>query len=173
MECTESFVALLSEFRCIFTAPSFPILVSLMTGWVLSHRRRFVTELIWSSGCTRRGYHSRYHRFFSKSVWELDTLTWVLAKLLVALFAATGIVELAVDDIQPDGGEGLARTQGRHREAASEGVVLPSLLSEVVANSWGNSHLPLRPGGGEAAQSWPPHGARGVYPQASRCHVGQ
>ena len=98
MECTESFVALLSEFRCVFTAPSFLIFVNLMTGWVLSHRRRFVTELIWSSGCTRRGHHSRYHRFFSKSVWELDTLTWVLAKLLVALFAPTGIIELAVDD---------------------------------------------------------------------------
>jgi len=98
MECTESFVALLSEFRCVFTAPSFLIFVNLMTGWVLSHRRRFVTELIWSSGSTRRGHHSRYHRFFSQSVWELDTLTWVLAKLLVALFAPTGIIELAVDD---------------------------------------------------------------------------
>ena len=98
MECTESFVALLSEFRCVFTDPSYQIFVSLMTGWVLSHRRRFVTELIWSSGCTRRGHHSRYHNFFSKSVWELDTLSRVLLKLLVAVLALTGIIELAIDD---------------------------------------------------------------------------
>ena len=98
MECTQSFVRLLSEFRCVFTEPTFQIFVCLMTGWVLSHRRRFVTELIWSSGCTRRGHHSRYHRFFSQSVWELDSLWWVLAKLLVCLFAATGIIEVGVDD---------------------------------------------------------------------------
>lgn len=98
MECIRSFVSLLSEFRCVFTEPSFQIFVYLATGWVLSHRRRFVTELIWSSGCTRRGHHSRYHRFFSKSVWELDVLSFVLAKLLVRLFVPTGIIELAVDD---------------------------------------------------------------------------
>jgi hypothetical protein len=98
MECTRSFVALLSEFRCVFTEPSFLIFLNLMTGWVLSHRRRFVTELIWSSGSTWRGHHSRYHRFFSKSVWELDVLARVLARLLVRLFAPTGDIELAVDD---------------------------------------------------------------------------
>jgi SRSO17 transposase len=98
MECTQSFLTLLSEFRCVFTEPSFLIFLNLMTGWVLSHRRRFVTELIWSSGSTRRGHHSRYHRFFSKSAWELDVLAWVLAQLLVRLFAPTGIIELAIDD---------------------------------------------------------------------------
>jgi hypothetical protein len=98
MEYTQSFTALLSEFRCVFTQPSGQIFLCLMTGWVLSHRRRFVTELIRSSGCTRRGHHSRYHNFFRKSVWELDRLAWVLAKLLVAVFAPTGLIELAVDD---------------------------------------------------------------------------
>jgi len=98
MECTSSFLTLLSEFRCVFTQPSFQIFLCLMTGWVLSHRRRFVTELIWSSGSTHRGHHSRYHNFFAKSVWELDTLSWVLAQLLVAAFAPTGIILLAVDD---------------------------------------------------------------------------
>jgi hypothetical protein len=98
MECTSSFLLLLSEFRCVFTQPSFQIFLCLMTGWVLSPRRRFVTELIWSSGSTHRGHHSRYHNFFAKSVWELDTLSWVLAQLLVAVFAPTGIIELAVDD---------------------------------------------------------------------------
>jgi hypothetical protein len=98
MECTESFTTLLSEFRCVFTAPSFQIFPYLMTGWVLTHRRRFVTELIWSSGCTRRGHHSRYHRFFSQAAWVLDVLCMVLAKLVVRVFAPTGPIELAVDD---------------------------------------------------------------------------
>jgi hypothetical protein len=98
MQCTESFTTLLSEFRCVFTQPSFQIFVCLMTGWVLSHRRRFITELIWSSGSTRRGHHSRYHRFFSQGAWGLDVLCEVLAKMVVRVFAPTGIIELAVDD---------------------------------------------------------------------------
>lgn len=98
MECTQSFTELLSIFQCVFTAPSFPIFVSLMTGWVLTHRRRFITDLIISSGCTRRGHHSRYHRFFSQSAWELDLLSRVLATLLITLFAPTGIIYLAIDD---------------------------------------------------------------------------
>jgi hypothetical protein len=98
MEVTSSFLILLSEFQCVFTVPTFATFVPLMCGWVLSHRRRFVTDLIWSSGSTRRGHHSKYHRFFSKSVWEMDTLSQVLAILLVKLFAPTGLIELAVDD---------------------------------------------------------------------------
>ena len=38
------FSTLLSEFRCVFTAPSFLIFLDLMTGWVLSHRHRYVTN---------------------------------------------------------------------------------------------------------------------------------
>ena len=98
MQVTQSFVQLLSEFQCVFTAPSFTNFVALMTGWILSSRQRFVTELIWSSGCTRKGHHSKYHRFFSQAVWELDSLCWVLAKLLIGIFAPTGLIELAVDD---------------------------------------------------------------------------
>jgi len=98
MECTQSFHELLSAFQCVFTEPTFPIFASLMTGWVLSHRRRFVTDLIFSSGCVHKGHHSRYHRFFSKSAWEMDMLSWVLAKLLIAAFAPTDTIYLAVDD---------------------------------------------------------------------------
>jgi len=98
MECTLTFHSLLSAFQCVFTEPTFPIFASLMTGWVLSHRRRFVTDLIISSGCAHKGHHSRYHRFFSQSAWCLDQLSRVLATMLIAAFAPTGIIYLAVDD---------------------------------------------------------------------------
>jgi hypothetical protein len=98
MELTPTFVALLLEFRCVFTNPSFQLFVALLTGWTLSHRHRYVTELIQSSGCTRQGHHSRYHRFFSHASWCLDALCLVLAGLLVAVFVPAGILELAVDD---------------------------------------------------------------------------
>jgi len=98
VELTGTFLVLLEEFRCVFTRPSYVTFVALVAGWCLSHRRRYVTELIWSSGSIRIGHFCRYHRFFSQSVWELDTLAWVLARLLIAIFAPSGVIELALDD---------------------------------------------------------------------------
>jgi hypothetical protein len=98
MELTATFVMVLQEFRCVFTQPTFVTFLALMTGWALSHRHRFVTELIQSSGSTHKGHHSRYHRFFSHARWSLDTLGLVLARLLVALFSPLGLIEAAVDD---------------------------------------------------------------------------
>lgn len=98
MELTTTFLPLLEPFRCVFTDPSFGTFVCLMTGWALSHRRRFVTDQIWSSGCTHRGHHSRYHRFYSDSAWKLDAMSRVLAFLVIRVFVPSGIIELALDD---------------------------------------------------------------------------
>ncbi|MGH7441073.1 MAG: IS701 family transposase [bacterium] len=98
MQLTQTFLVLLREFQCVFTQPSFATFVALLTGWTLTHRHRYVTELIQASGSTHKGHHSRYHRFFSHARWSLDTLSLVLAKILVRLFASTGLIEMAVDD---------------------------------------------------------------------------
>jgi len=98
MQLTPTFLPLLEEFRSVFTQPSFVTFLALMTGWLLSHRRRFITELIQSSDSTRKGHHSRYHRFFSHAAWCLESLCAVLARLLITAFAPWGLIELAVDD---------------------------------------------------------------------------
>jgi len=69
-----------------------------MAGWVLSHRHRYVTDLILTCAAVGKCHFSNYHRFFSQYVWESDALSWVLARLLVAIFAPTGTLYLAVDD---------------------------------------------------------------------------
>jgi len=46
MHLTDSFHRLLNDFRSVFTNSSFLIFLNMMTGWVLSHHRRFVTNLI-------------------------------------------------------------------------------------------------------------------------------
>jgi len=98
MGLSQSFIDLLVQFQGAFTEPSFRTFIALVTGWVLSHRRRFVTELIQSAGCVGKGHHSRYHRFFSKSAWALEEVSQVLAHMLVAAFASQGIISLAIDD---------------------------------------------------------------------------
>lgn len=98
MELTQGFLTLLEEFRPVFTVPAFGHFLDLMTGWVLSHRHRYVTDLILSSGSVAKCHFSNYHRFFSQYVWELDCLSKFLTLLLVRLFAASGLIELSLDD---------------------------------------------------------------------------
>jgi hypothetical protein len=105
MELIPGFVSLLEEFRGVFNVQSFPIFVELMTGWVLSHRHRFISDLIVSSGSVAKRHFSNYHRFFSQYVWSLDLLSRCLLLLLVRVFAPTGVIELAIDDT-------LARKRG-------------------------------------------------------------
>ncbi len=98
MNLTTTFVQLLEPFRQVFTAPSFLIFGYVLAGWVLSHRHRYVTELIFSSDSVGKGHFSRFHYFFAYASWCLDHLFEVLAKELVRVLAPGGELIIALDD---------------------------------------------------------------------------
>ena len=105
MELTPGFVSLLEELRGVFNVQSFPIFVELMTGWVLSHRHRFVTDLIISSGSVEKRHFSNYHRFFSQYAWSLDVLSKHLLLLLVRAHRRNRVGDRrhAGSETRPDG----------------------------------------------------------------------
>jgi hypothetical protein len=98
MEVTGTFVALLGEFRWVFTAPTFNTFVLLMSGWILSVRHRYVTDLIISSDSVGNGHFSDYHRFFSHAAWDIDDLWKLLLQLLLRVVVGEGRILLAGDD---------------------------------------------------------------------------
>ena len=98
MELIESFRTLLQQFDPVFTAPTFNTYVVIVTGWILSQRHRYVTELIFSSGHVGDGHWSRFHRFFSHAAWDIDTFSMYLAKLVVTILAPGALLFWAVDD---------------------------------------------------------------------------
>ena len=130
MECTSSFTVLLCEFRCVLTQPSFQISLSLMAGWLLSPRRRFVTELIWSSGSAHRGHHSRYYNFLSKSIWNLDHLSCVLTKPLVRTLVPSGIIEVTFENVQQ--GLGFEDPANRKEQAVRRTALMVLVLYDLV-----------------------------------------
>ena len=87
MQLTSTFHSLLHRFRSVFTAPTFATFLSIATGWCLSHRHRYVTEMIQSSGAVHLGHHSRYHRFFGNAAWSIDDLFESLARQAIATFS--------------------------------------------------------------------------------------
>ena len=113
MELTHSFMSLLEGFRPVFTSPSFVTFQLLMTGWVLSTRHRYVTDLIVTSDSVGNGHFSDYHRFFSHAKWEIDQLWKLLARRLVnGLIGSEAVILLAGDDT-------LCRKRGLGRMALS------------------------------------------------------
>lgn len=99
MELTNSFEVLLRSFAPVFTEPSFQTFRLLMTGWILSARHRYVTDLIVSSDSTGNGHFSDYHRFFSHAVWDIDQLWKLLAQLIVSrLIGKDAVIILSGDD---------------------------------------------------------------------------
>jgi SRSO17 transposase len=98
MELTSTFLDLLPNLAVVFTAPTYQTFVQCVTGWVLSQRHRFVTEVIFSSGNVGNGHWSRFHRFFSHASWDLDVLSMHIAKLVAFVFTLGGTSYWAVDD---------------------------------------------------------------------------
>lgn len=98
MQLTPTFRSLLFQFRSVFTAPTFATFLTIATGWCLSFRHRYVTEMIQSAGAVHRGHHSRYHRFFGNAAWSIDDLYEALARQAVRTFFPEGTIELGVDD---------------------------------------------------------------------------
>ena len=98
MELTGSFTELLHQFADVFTTPTFLTFVEIVTGWLLSHRHRFVTELIFASGNVGIGHWCRFHRFFSHAAWSPDHFALCLAKLVGTILAAGADLYWAVDD---------------------------------------------------------------------------
>ena len=98
MEITDSFLTLLQNFTPVFTAPTYQTFVVIVTGWIISQRHRYVTEVIFSSGHVGDGHWSRFHRFFSHAAWDIDTFSMRLAKLVVTILAPGATFFWAVDD---------------------------------------------------------------------------
>jgi hypothetical protein len=98
MELTASFLDLLQQFSPVFTAPTYRTFAGIVSGWVLSQRHRFITEVIFSSGNVGNGHWSRFHRFFSHAAWDIDTFSLSLAKLVMTILAPGATLYWAVDD---------------------------------------------------------------------------
>lgn len=126
-----SFLALLQLFAPHFTQPTCRTFLTVACGWVLALGRHTVTTAVRAANATRWKHISSFHRFFSKSKWELDPMGFVLVRMIDALVPLAQPLVVAVDD-----------TLGRHtgKKIAAASMHRDPLLSTAVrvAFSWGH-----------------------------------
>src|SRR3954449_12490529 len=98
MELTSSFLSLLPHFAPVFTAPTYQTFVVIVSGWILSQRHRFITEVIFSGGHVGIGHWARFPRPFTRATWDIDTVSMALARMVVTILAPGSQLLWAVDD---------------------------------------------------------------------------
>jgi hypothetical protein len=81
---------LLSVFRPLFTAPSFPAFCGLACGFLAQTGRRTVCGMLAGAALSRRRGRDRAHWFFSRARWDPDGRGLAVARLVVALLVPAG-----------------------------------------------------------------------------------
>lgn len=92
-----TFIALLSELRPVFSAPSYDNFLVLMAGWVHALGKRRISGVIRSAGALATKHFSAYYRFFSAGRWSLDELGLALFAVILQLMRVDEI-EIIIDD---------------------------------------------------------------------------
>jgi hypothetical protein len=101
MDTTSSvstWTALIQQFFPVFTVPSAPLFLDLVTGWVLCTARHTITGILPFADPQHRHAHDAFHRFFPDTRWEMGRLWTLLARVLIRTFYPEGVIELDLDD---------------------------------------------------------------------------
>jgi hypothetical protein len=109
----DSLSSLLQRFRSCFTAPGYQVFTAMFTGFILRPVERTVCGMLTGANLAGVWHHSRAHRFFSDTRWDVDQVGMILAALVVELLLPRdAAILLAID-------ETLTRRRGPKVFAAS------------------------------------------------------
>jgi len=99
MELCSSFQMWMQPFNPVLKSACFSLWTTIITGWILSQRTRFISDTIVSSDATRKGSWCNFYRFFNRYQWSLDEVSRQLLSLIIhCLMAADATIVLSVDD---------------------------------------------------------------------------
>jgi hypothetical protein len=120
----------------VFTQPTFPRFIALMTGLIVTMGRRTVSHSLVAMGPLVEGHWSNYHRLYSSAKYSLWDVAAVLVRQIVGLLPADVVIELVADDtVDGKTGQHVWAKSG-HRDAVR------SSHSKTVIK-WGHKWLVL------------------------------
>jgi hypothetical protein len=66
MPCTAPIITMLEPFRCLFTAPTWKKMLTLLRGTLLARGRRTVTTALWYTGHQQDPSFSTFHQVLNR-----------------------------------------------------------------------------------------------------------
>jgi len=87
------------RFRNCFSAPSFPIFVALVIGWVLTVEKHTVSQVILTMRLHESRHFATIYRFLGKGRWGVDWVSHCLFRIMVETLIGEGVeIEVVLDD---------------------------------------------------------------------------
>src|SRR5260221_13614835 len=99
MPCAAPIVPLLEPFRCLFTAPTWKKMLTLLRGTLLARGRRTVTTALCHTGHEQDPHVSTFHQVLNRARWSpLQASRYLLRRISETFVQAGGSLDLVIDE---------------------------------------------------------------------------
>jgi hypothetical protein len=97
--CTPPIITLLEPFRCLFTAPTWTKMLTLLRGTLLARGRRTVTAALRHTGHEQDPNFSAFHQVLNRARWSpLQASRQLLALIMETFGQAGGTLDIVIDE---------------------------------------------------------------------------
>ncbi len=99
MPCAVPIIPLLEPLRCLFTAPTWKKMLTLLRGTLLARGRRTVTTALWHTGHEQDPHFSAYHQVLNRARWSpLQASRYLLTLIIETFVQAGGTLDIVIDE---------------------------------------------------------------------------
>jgi DDE superfamily endonuclease len=99
MPCADPIITTLEPLRCLFTAPSWEKMLTLLRGTLLARGRRTVTTALWQTGHEQDPHCSAFHQVLNRARWSpLQASRQLLSLLIETFIQAGGTLDIVIDE---------------------------------------------------------------------------
>jgi DDE superfamily endonuclease len=119
MPCADPIITTLEPFRCLFTAPTWKKMLTLLRGTLLARGRRTVTTALWHTGHEQDPHFSTFHQVLNRARWSpLQASRYVLTLIIETFAQAGGSLDIAIDETLERRWGAKIRKRGHYRASA-------------------------------------------------------
>lgn len=145
MPRSDPIITMLEPFRCLFTAPTWKKMLTLLRGTLLARGRRTVTAALWQTGHEQDPNFSSFHHALNRACWSPLQAGRYLLRLIVETFGqAGGTLDIVIDETLERRWGSKIHKRGHYRDSAlsshERSVSSPGLrwivLAVVVKVPW-------------------------------------
>ncbi len=145
MPCADPIITMLEPFRCLFTAPTWKRMLTLLRGTLLARGRRTVTTALWYTGHEQDPHFSAFHQVLNRARWSpLQASRYLLTLIIETFVQAGGSLDIVIDETLERRWGAKIRKRGHYRDSArsshARSVSSPGLrwivLAVVVRVPW-------------------------------------
>jgi DDE superfamily endonuclease len=119
MPISDPIIAILAQFRPLFTEPTWKKMMTLLTGTLLARGRRTVTVALCHTGHQGDAHFSAFHQVLNRARWSPLEVSRRLLSLIVETFVqAGGGIDIVIDETLERRWGAKIRKRGHYRDSA-------------------------------------------------------